>query len=350
MGKKTYRRWTPRQAYLFPPSPEEWLPKNHLVYFVLEVVDTLDLRPIEEAIAKKDPRGERPYSPRLMVALLIYGYCVGVFSSRKLAKATHEDVAFLVLAGGAHPHFTSINQFRLDHREAFTKLFVQGLRLCKRAGLVKLGHVSTDGTKILANASKHKAMSYERMQQEEAQLRGEINELLAQADAADRADDERYGIGVSPEDIPDELSRRETRLARIEAARAELEREAAQARAEQLLENAAGQWERASDASIDAIERTRSATRAAKSEALAAEMAPPNDDNDPPPPAVDADLPKHRTPTNAAGVPDPKAQRNFTDPDSRIMMANGAYVQAYNAQLVVDEKSHRRPRSDEPSA
>ena len=152
MGTKSYRPWTPRQAYLLPPSPTEWLPEQHLVYFVLDVVERLDLDTIEAAIAKKDPRGERPYSPRLMVALLIYGYCVGIFSSRKLAKATYEDVAFLVLAGGAHPYFTSINQFRLEHREAFAGLFVEVLRLCRKAGLVKLGHVSTDGTKILASA------------------------------------------------------------------------------------------------------------------------------------------------------------------------------------------------------
>jgi transposase len=339
VGTKTYRPWTPRQSYLLPPSPTEWLPAKHLVYFVLDIVEKLDLGAIEQAIAKKDPRGERPYSPRLMVALLLYGYCVGVFSSRKLARATFEDVGFLVLAGGAHPHFTSINQFRLEHREAFTELFVAVLRLCKRAGLVKLGHVSTDGTKILANASKHKAMSYERMQEEEARLRGEINELLANADATDHAEDARYGVGVAPEDLPDELSRRETRLARIEGAMAELKREAAQARAQQLVENAAGQWERAADASVDETERARAATRAAKSEAQAAELDPPDDDDDAPPPAVHSDLPKHRLPTDPTGEPDPKAQRNFTDADSRIMVANGAYVQAYNAQIVVDDQA-----------
>ncbi len=129
--------------YLMPPSPTEWLPEGHLAYFILELVERLDLRPIEAAIARKDPRGERPYAPRLLVGLLIYGYCVGLFSSRKLARATYEDVAVLVLAGGAHPHFTTINQFRLEHREVFATLFVQVLRLCRRAGLVKLGHAST---------------------------------------------------------------------------------------------------------------------------------------------------------------------------------------------------------------
>ena len=147
---KTYRPWTPRQAYLLPTSPTDWLPESHLVYFILDIVERIDLRSIERAIEKKDARGEKPYSPRLMLTLMVYGYCTGVFSSRKLARATHEDVPFLVLAGGAHPHFTSINQFRLEHRDSLVALFVQVLQLCEKAGLVKLGHVSTDGTKILA--------------------------------------------------------------------------------------------------------------------------------------------------------------------------------------------------------
>jgi len=324
--------------YLMPPSPTEWLPEGHLAYFILELVERLDLAPIEAAIARKDPRGERPYAPRLLLALLIYGYCVGVFSSRKLARATYEEVAFLVLAGGAHPHFTRINQFRLEHREAFASLFVQVLRLCRRAGLVKLGHVSLDGTKILANASKHKAMSYERMQEEAARLRAEINELLANADQVDGAEDERYGVGVAPEDLPEELQRREGRLARIDEAMAELEREAALARAEELRANAHGQRERAADPSVDDPERRRCATRAAISDARAAELDPRDDDQNPPP-APGGDLPHHRVPHDASGTPDPKAQRNFTDPDSRIMVTGGAYVQAYNAQIVVDDQA-----------
>lgn len=338
MGKKSYRPWAPNQPYLLPPSPSDWLPQGHLAYFILDVVERLDLGAIERAIAEKDPRGERPYSPRLMVALLIYGYCVGIFSSRKLARATYEDVAVRVLAGEAHPYFTTVNQFRLDHREALAALFLQVLRLCRRAGLVKLGHVALDGTKVKANASKHKAMSYKRMTEEEARLRGEINDLLAQADAVDASEDEQYGVGVAPQDLPEELQRREARLERIAEAMAQLEREAAQTRAEELRRNAEGQWARAQDESIDGTERGRAATRAAKSEAKAAELDPP-DDEDPPPPASDDDLPQHRVPASEDGEPDPKAQRNFTDADSRIMVKGGAYVQAYNAQLVVDEKS-----------
>jgi transposase len=337
VGTKTYRPWTPNQAYLLPPSPRDWLPEGHLAYFILEVVERLDLSAIERTLAARDPRGERPYSPRLLVGLLVYGYCVGLFSSRKLARATYEDVAVRVLAGEEHPHFTTINQFRLDHREAFAALFVQVLKLCRRAGLVKLGHVALDGTKVLANASKHKAMSYARMTEEEARLRGEINDLLQQADAVDEAEDARLGVGVAPEDLPEELKRREDRIARIEHAQAELQREAARTRAEELRRNAEAQWERAQDESVDKSERDRAATRAAKSEARAAELDPPDDD--PAPPSRDDDLPQHRVPADSDGQPDPKAQRNFTDPDSRIMVKDGAYVQAYNAQLAVDEKA-----------
>jgi len=156
------------QSYLLPPSPTEWLPQGHLAYFLLDVAETIDIEEIERAVQAKDWRGERPYPPRLMVALLLYGYAIGIVSSRRIARATYEDVAFRVIAGDAHPSFTTINQFRLDHLGAFRKLFVEVLRLCQRAGLVSLGHVAIDGSKIKANASKRKAMSYERMQQSEA--------------------------------------------------------------------------------------------------------------------------------------------------------------------------------------
>jgi len=192
---KSYEQWSPLQPYLLPPSPLEWLPEDHLAFFVLEVIEQLDVGAIENRIQAKDGRGQRPYSPRMMMALLLYGYCVGVFSSRRIARATYEDVAFRVLASDKHPHFTSINQFRLDHIEAFRVLFVQGLRLCAQAGLVKLGHVSLDGTKILANASKHKAMSYKRMQEQEAKLRAEVDRLLARADEIDLQEDEMFGVG-----------------------------------------------------------------------------------------------------------------------------------------------------------
>jgi len=183
---KSYRPWAPTQSYLLPPSPLEWLPKDHLAYFVLDLVSQLDLSAIEARIAEKDPRGERPYAPPMMLALLLYGYAVGVYSSRRIARATYEDVAFRVLAGEAHPFFTTINEFRLQHREAIGELFVQVLRLCMKAGLVKLGLIALDGTKIRAAASKHRAMSHGRMLEQEARLKAEVEALLARAEEIDR--------------------------------------------------------------------------------------------------------------------------------------------------------------------
>src|SRR5436190_12589467 len=263
---KSYRPWTPTQSFLLPPSPMEWLDEGHLAYFVLDVVPMLDLSGIERAVQAKDARGERPYAPVMMTALLIYAYCVGVFSSRKMARATHEDVAFRVIAGGGHPHFTTINQFRLEHREALAALFVQVLRLCRKAGLVKLGHVSFDGTKVQANASKHKAMSYARMLEEEQRLEAEVKALLARADETDRQEDQMYGVGAAPEDLPKELQRRETRLNRIREAKAALEQEAAQARLELLKEQASAQRNRVGDETLGAAERGRAAYRVATAE------------------------------------------------------------------------------------
>jgi transposase len=331
---KTYRPWAPLQGFLLPPSPTEWLPDGHLAYFVLDVVDELDLGVIERAVAAKDPRGERPYSPRMLTALLLYGYCVGVFSSRRIARATFEDVAFRVLAGGTHPHFTTINEFRLKHGVALGGLFVQGLRLCARAGLVELDHVAVDGTKILANASKHKAMSYKRMKDEEARLTAQVQSLLEQADEADREEDQTYGVGQDPWcDVPEELRRRETRLARIRAMKAELEQEAARARAQELRKQAVEQHARASDPDLDVAERKRSSTRAKKNEAKARDLDGDDDSQG----GETGDLPSHRVPHGRDGTPTPDAQRNFTDPDSRIMVRGGSWVQAYNAQIAVDE-------------
>jgi transposase len=336
---KSYRPWSPSQAFLFPPSPLEWLPEGHLAYFVLEVAQTLDLSAIEEAIQEKDGRGERPYPPAMMVALLVYGYSVGVFSSRRLWRATYEDVAFRVLAGGEHPHFTTVNEFRLVHREALGKLFVQALRLCQKAGLVKLGHVAFDGTKVKANASKHKAMSYKRMVEEERRLAAEVEALLAKADATDRREDEQYGVGQAPEDLPEELQRRESRLSRIREAKAALEKEAREARAEELLEQARSERKRAADESVEAAERKRAATRAEKAEEKARELGGKDSDDGPGGGGTTGDLPHHRVPAEIDGSPKPKAQRNFSDPDSRIMVKGGEFLQGYNAQAAVDAES-----------
>jgi transposase len=331
---KTYRPYSPEQAFLLPPSPREWLPDGHLAYYVLDLVDELDLREIERALQSKEARGERPYSPRMMTALLLYGYAIGVFSSRKIARATYDDVAFRVLAAGEHPHFTTINDFRARHRQAFANFFHQVLQVCMSAGLVKLGHVAIDGTKMKANASKHKAMSYERMKKDDARLKAEVEALLQRAEQVDAEEDALYGVGKQPEDLPAELRRRETRRAKIREALGALKRETAKARAAELTQLADELREKAADPATPAKSQAEFWTRAAQHDQQAADL----DDDDPPPPAVDSDLPRNTPPKRPDGTPKPKAQRNFTDPDSRIMMRDGAFVQAYNAQIAVDEE------------
>jgi transposase len=329
---KTYRPYSPEQSFLLPPSPREWLPEGHLAYYVLDLVEELDLGEIERDLQRKDARGERPYSPRMMTALLLYGYAIGVFSSRKLERATYDDVAFRVLAAGEHPHFTTLNEFRARHRGAFANFFHQVLEVCMSAGLVKLGHVAIDGTRMKANASKHKAMSYDRMQKEDARLKAEIEALLQRAEQVDAEEDALYGVGKQPEDLPAELQRREGRRAKIREALGALKRETAKARAaehvvlaDELRANAAGH--------ASPKKQGEFTTLAAQHDQEAADL----DDDDPPPPAADSDLPRNTPPKKPSGEPKPKAQRNFTDPDSRIMFKDGTYVQAYNAQIAVDE-------------
>ncbi|MGB6852099.1 MAG: transposase, partial [Thermoanaerobaculia bacterium] len=203
-----------------------WLPEGHLAYFILELVEQLDLGKIERSIQSKDARGTRTYSPVMMTALLLYAYSADVYSSRKIERATYEHVGFRALAGGEHPYFTTINEFRKAHDGTLSFLFVQVLRLCQKAGLVKLGHVAMDGTKVQANASKHKAMSYARMEEGEARLQAQVRELLARAEAVDQDEDARFGEGQREEDLPEELRCREDRLRRIQEAKAELEAEA----------------------------------------------------------------------------------------------------------------------------
>lgn len=339
MGRKQYKAWTPDQSFLFPPSPKDWLPDDHLVYFVLDLIEVLDLSAIEASIHAKDPRGVRPYNPAMMVALLVYAYCTGTYSSRKIARAIHDQVAFRVLTGGQTPHFSRINAFRKEHLAALEGLFQQVLKLCMEAGLVRLGHVALDGTKVQANASKHKANSYKRMKESEARLQGEIDKLLARAEAADAADDERLGAGVDEVDVPAELRRRKDRLARLKAARAALEAEAKAARVMHLRELADGSDARAvaaehdNEPSLAKLNRTLAAKQRAAADKL-------DDDNDDEPPfETPGGLPKHRPKTTSKGKPHDKAQRNFTDPDSRIMVSQGAFVQGYNCQAVVDDKA-----------
>lgn len=302
---KSFRADDLDQGLLLPPSLHDWLPEKHLARFIADVVEELDLEAIYGSY-EGDGRGQAAYQPAMMVRVLLYGYCKGVVSSRKMERATHEDIAFRYLSADSHPDHDTISSFRKRHLEALAGLFVQALRLCQKAGLVKLGHVAIDGTKIKANASKHKAMSYDRMNETELRLRQEVDELLRRAAAADEAEDAQYGKGSAGDDLPEELARRESRLTKIRAAKAELEREAKEKAERQRLEAEARIAERR------------------EQEAQTGKKAGGHD-------------PKVPDPEQAK--PEAKAQRNFTDPDSRIMVdgANkGSFIQAYNAQAAVD--------------
>ena len=221
---KTFRPYHPDQLLLLPPSLSDWLPDSHLARFVSDLVDTLDLSAIEDTY--DEDRGYPPYHPCMMVKLLVYAYSTGTYSSRRIAEKLIDSVAYRFLAAGNQPDFRTISGFRNLHGKALAGLFEQVLKLCQKAGLVSLGRVAVDGTKIKANASKHKAMSYGRMEEKEAQLKREISELLKQAEAADAADDRRHGPAKSDEELPVELAFRESRLKKIQEAKAALEAEA----------------------------------------------------------------------------------------------------------------------------
>ncbi len=300
--KKTYRPYEPKQSFLLPPSPLDWLPDGHLARFILDVVERLNLKAIN-AYYEREQRGYPPHHPRMMVALLLYGYCVGVPSSRKIERRTYEDVAFRVIAGNTHPDHTCISEFRRIHLSALAELFIQVLRLCDKAGLVKLGHVALDGTKMKANASKHKAMSYERMKKDDEKLRHKVTELLRAAEQADAEEDAQYGKSRRGDELPDDLQRAESRRERIQQLMAELEAEAA----------------------------------AQQHEAATASDEDDDDDSDAQPPSGPAPLPSHKIPADKDGTPKPKAQRNFTDGDSRIMKSGDGFIQGYNCQAAVDE-------------
>lgn len=324
---KTYRPYQPRQGFLLPPSPLDWLPQDHLAYFLLETVSQLDLSAIT-AYYERERRGFPPHDPRMMVALLLYAYCVGVPSSRKIEQRTHEDIAFRVLAANTHPDHSCISEFRRIHLEALSALFVQVLKLCERLGLVKLGTVALDGTKLKANASKHKAMSLLRMKKEQERLEQKVSELLAAAEQADAQEDAQYGKSRRGDTLPEDLRRAETRLARIRAAQGELLAEAA-AQAEEKKESQSEDAQAA--AVLDEMARIQAA------QALGcAEETPSDPDDDPPPPLGPGPLPTHRIPVDKQGTPKDSAQRNFTDPDSRILKDKGGFVQGYNGHLAVD--------------
>jgi transposase len=303
---KTFKPYTPDQLLLLPPALQDWLPESHLAVFLSDVVDhAVDLSPILATYETGDGRGQPPYHPALLVKLLLYGYCTGKVSSRRLEQATYDEVPYRVLAANQHPDHDSIASFRQAHLVALAALFTEVLGLCQRAGLVKLGHIALDGTKLLANASKHKAMSYGRMAAAERQLAQEVTALFAQAQQVDAAEDAQYGKGQRGDELPAALARRESRLAKIREAKAALEAEA---------HAQAAQTAAAARAKVAARERIVETTgRKPKGR----------------PPAV---------PDPSQAKPAPKAQRNFTDPESRIMKdgATKGFVQAYNAQAAVD--------------
>jgi len=277
-----------------------------LARFIADVTEQLELSGIYAVYERSDGRGQAGYHPLMLLRLLLYGYCTGVVSSRAIERKTQEDVAFRYLAANQHPDHDTIAAFRQQHLEILSELFMQTLQMCQKAGLIKLGHVALDGSKIQANASKHKAMSYGRMGEAERRLQAEVEELLKRATEADASEDEKYGKGKRGDELPEELSRRESRLAKIRAAKAALEAEAKGKAEEQKAE---------AEAKIAA--RREQEARTGKKAGGRDPVAP-----DP-----------------EKAVPEEKAQRNFTDPESRIMpdgAHKGSFVQAYNTQIVVD--------------
>jgi transposase len=286
--------YEPGQDFLLPPSLSEWLPEGHLAYFVSEMIDGMDLEGFY-ARYEGDGRRNQPYDPAMMVKVLVYGYASGVFSSRKIGRKLFEDVAFRMLGAGNFPSHRTICDFRVRHLAELSELFVQVVKLARELGLVKLGVIGLDGTKIKANASKHKAMSYGRMKEEEQKLKEQIKALLERAQATDAQEDERLGKDTAGEDLPAELGRRQERLARIEAAKQRLKARQAEADRERGRHPDDGQ-RRGNGKAGRPFKRP---------------FAEPED----------------------------KAQDNFTDPQSRIMKSNGAFEQCYNAQAAVDADS-----------
>jgi transposase len=288
------------QQMLLPPDLREWLRADHLALYVSDVVESLDLSGILKVYEEGDGRGRPPYHPALMVKLLIYGYCTGRMSSRKIEQATYDDVAFRVLSCNQQPDHDSIAGFRKRHLKELGRLFLQVLQLCERAGLVKLGHVAIDGTKIKANASKYQSLSYARMKDAEEELATEVARLLAEAQQIDEEEDKLYGKGKRGDELPEELRDRETRLAKIRAMKTELEEEA----------KAAAEQKRAEKEKPEAgAKRVKSNERR-----------------------------KWEISEQGEIVPLPKSKRNFTDTESRMMKdhATSTYLQGYNAQIGVD--------------
>ena len=293
---KVFRDYDPTQSFLLPPSLDDWLPEDHTARFIAEVVDNLlDLSAIYDSYV--EATGAPPYDPSMMLKLLLYAYSTGVTSSREMERRCHVDVAFRWLSANSAPDYRSISRFRRRHLVAVDDLFTQVLILCAEAGLVKLGRVALDGTKLRASASRHKAMSHDRLEPKIEQLQSEVAAILAEAEATDRAEDEEFGEDKRGDEVPAELARRETRLAKMRAAKEAIEAEAREKAAAKAAAKAA---EGGGDESATAE---------------AAEIAAAN------------------------ATPNKKAQRSFTDPESRMMKTNAGFHYCYNAQAVVDEES-----------
>jgi len=284
----TFRPCAPDQSLLFPPSPRDWLPEGHLAFFIADTVAALNLASFYAAY-EGDGRRNSPFDPQMMVTVLLYAYATGTFSSRRIARKLEEDVAYRVLAAGNCPAHRTIAEFRQQHLAAFEALFVQVVQIAREAGVLRLGALAVDGSKVKANASKHKAMSYGRMCHEDQRLRDEIAALMTQAEAVDAAEDAEHGPDVRGDELPAELQRRETRLAKIAAAKARLE-------ARQAEEDR---------------QKGRTPDDGRKS--------------------------RRRPFARDFGVPPDDAQDNFTDPESRIMKTSQGFDQCYNGQIAVDE-------------
>jgi transposase len=297
---KRFKPYHPNQLLLLPPDMKDWLPDDDLVYFIMEMLDQLDLSAIYDSY--DGTKGGQPaFDPKMMVGLLLYAYCVGLPSSRKIEKATYYQVPFRVLTADQHPDHDTIAEFRKRHLKALSGFFVQILQLCQKVGLVKLGHVSLDGTKVKANASKHKAMSYSRMEKKSEELEAEVRRLLQEAQAVDDAEDALYGKGKRGDELPEELRFKQKRLEKIKEAMESLEQEA---KAEADVKRK------------EMAEREQALKEQGKKR-------------------------KGKKPKAPGEEPDPKAQRNFTDADSRIMKdsASKSFEQGYNCQVAVDDKS-----------
>jgi transposase len=292
---KSFRAWRLDQTLLLPPSVQDFVPAGHLCRFVVALVsESLDLSEI--VASYKGEKGQPPYHPAMMVGLLLYSYACGIYSSRRIAKACSERTDFLLIVALDAPDFRTISEFRRRHLKALSGLFVQVLRLAEAAGLVKLGHVSLDGTKIKANASKHKAMSYARMNKREPELQAEVDRWLAAAEAADAAEDTAFGTDQRGDELPDWVADKQQRLAKIREAKAALEAEA----------KVAAEEKRGAQAEAQVRHRKQGRKKPDR------RVPPPSD------------------------APDDKTQRNFTDPESCVLLSKDGFIQGYNAQAAVD--------------